>query len=453
MDLFTDDLKFNKIIFRDKFYFPDQINHEIQQLVNYIKSNTISDTPFIYLFAQNHIKTIIAYFAIIKSGHVCILVEPDIKPIELADLMQDTPPCVHIIIKPEPDLFDYQHEVLFLENKNIVFDDKQLNGVCTIAYTAAEDGFYKGALLTKKNLLSNAQAILDCDLVNTETISCALVPFNHMYALQTGILAPLLAGSSLLIENIKNIHQFRKIISSLQNHCVTNIYSIPMMFHLMTRIPDIKQKLMKVHSIVSGGCTLSPKIFNLFLERTGKELRNGYGLTEASPICSWHRPQDKIKIDSIGRAFSCCQIKILNSNNEELPIGQTGEICIKGDNVMKGYYNHKQLTDIIINNGWLHTGDLGSMDHEGYVYFKNLKKNMLNSSGKNVYPKEVERLLKMNENVLSALIYGEADDLQHHIIKGKITLKINGAESVEIFKRWCIDNISQYKIPHIIECK
>lgn len=450
MSFFNSNLEFNKIIFRDKFYYPPQINSSIDNLSSNLKTNKESNTPFVYLFAHNHIKTVIAYFAIIKSGKICVIVDPEIKHIELGEMMQDTPPYATIKFDKNGEEFDFKNDIVFTDN-NIDVDSKQLDDVCTMKYTAAEDGYAKAVMLTKKNILSNAQAILDCDRVDKNKISCALVPFHNLYTLQTGIFAPLLAGGSFLIVELTHSLQFRKIMIDISSHEVTNLYSIPMLYYLMYKDPNIKDKIKKIETFVSGGYEFSPKIYDTFLEKAGKQIRNGYGLTEASPICTWHRPEDSIKVDSIGRAFSCCKIKILNDKNEELPIAKNGEICIKGNNVMKGYFNNKKATQDVLINGWLHTGDYGKIDSDGYIYFTGLKKNMLNVAGQKVYPTEVERFILKNENVLSIQIFGEKDILLGHVIKAKIKLRINSNKSQGALKKWCRNNLSSYKNPRYIE--
>ena len=449
MDLFESDLQFSKIIFRNKFYYPSEINAAINEFVGYLNTNSKqSNSPFIYLFAANHIKTVIAYFAIIKSNRICVLVDPEIKKLELGEMKQDTPPYAMIKFEKETDTFDFQKEVVFTGN-NIDIDSKEIEDVCTIAYTNAEDGFAKGAMLTKKNILSNAKAILDCDKIVTGSVCCGLVPFNHLYGLQTGVLAPLLAGESLLISDITNLKEFKKIVHSLGIYKVTNIYSIPIIYHLISKCANIDQHLSTATTIVSGGYKLHSDIFKNFLKKSNKFIRNGYGLTEASPICTWHRPDDPVKIESIGRAFSHCDVKILDDNGIELQTGQTAEICVKGDNVMKGYYNNPITTEKTLKNGWLHTGDLGAKDEDHYFYYTGLKKQMLNSAGNNVYPAEVERLIKQHPNVFSVKVTGKNDDFHGHYVIGTVKLKDNDLKQQAEFKKWCFENISYFKIPRV----
>lgn len=450
MDLFSEPLKFSKIVFQNEKYFPKEINHCIDKLSLYLENNYLSDSPFIYLISYNHIKTIISYFSIIKINRICVLVDPNIKKIEFGEMKVDTPPGAIITINMNFKIFDYNSEITFFNNPVNINKKDTLSDVCTMKYSAAEDGFSKAVMLTKKNLLSNARAILECDTFNANSVSCALVPFNNLYGLQTGILAPLLGGVSILIKNISLMKNYKELLSEILTNKVTNIYSIPLVYYLLAKVPNIDEYVKETTTFVSGGYILSPKIFHSFFKKTGKYIRNGYGLTEASPICTWHKPGDEIKISSMGRPFSNCQIRIYIEKKGYVESGTMGEICVKGPNIMKGYYNCTSFTKKTIRNGWLHTGDLGKIDKEGYIYFAGLKKNMLNVGGKNIYPAEVERLIKLHKNVKDVKIYGEYSEIYSHRVKAEIKLKKNSPEHQEKFAQWCKDNISGNKIPKFI---
>lgn len=449
MDFFDKRLEFKKIIFRDKFYYPEEINSSIDTLSSYLKNNKKSNSPFVYLFAHNHIKTIIAYFAIIKSNKICVLVDPYKKRLELNEIMEDTPPYAIINYNKTSDEYDYENEIKFTDN-NIDIDNDQLNDVCTMVYTNAEDGYAKAVMLTKKNIISNAEAHATTNDSDPNSVICALLPFHHMFGLTIGVIAPLISNSSILIEDPSNLIYIRSISDNFSKYKLTHLYTIPLIYYLLEKIPGIKEKLNNIKYLTSGGYKLPLSIFVNFKQKFNLEIHEGYGLTEASPVCTWHHTGKKIKPDSVGQPFSCCDVKIMNDDNQELPIGSIGEICIKGDNVMKGYYNNKEVTKKVLKDSWLHTGDLGKMDSDIYVYFIGLKKSMMNVGGKNIYPNEVKRLIKLNDNVKNIEIFKEESEIQGNAFSAKIKLKSNNSETQEIFKEWCNENISKHKIPHSI---
>jgi long-chain acyl-CoA synthetase len=442
MDFFENDLQFSKIIFRDRFYYPPEINASIHDLTSYFRASIVSNTPFIYLFAPNHIKTIIAYFAIVKSGHVCVLVEPDIGRLELAEMEQDTPPCALVHIDRTTDAFDYKKEIVLTHDNPQEFDWDELSDVATIVYTNAEDGYAKGAMLTRKNLLANAEGGKISDCITERNVFCALLPFHHMFGLQTGILTPLFSGSSFVIEDISTINNISSFADSIKRYKVTNIYSVPVVYHLLTKVSKIKDAFEHIDKICSGACALPRIVFDAFLKKTGKEIAEGYGLTEASPVCTWHRNNEQIKIGSVGRAYPFCKIAIFDVNDNECPAEQVGDVCIKGANIMKGYYNNGDSTKLIFNNGWLRSGDIGYLDKNGYLYLTGLKKNMINTGGKKVYPVQIERLLKKHENVESVEVIAKNHLLLTNRASLSITLACNGKDNLISLKKWYFHNLS-----------
>jgi long-chain acyl-CoA synthetase len=447
MDFFENDLQFTKIIFNDKVFLPVEVNREIHALREHLTHSIISDTPFIYLFAHNHIKTVIAYFAIIKSGHVCVLVEPDIGRLELDEMQQDTPPCALIRINRTEERFDYAAEIVFTDNNPKEFDEKELEEVCTIVYTNAEDGYAKGAMLTEKNLLSNARAGQISDEVTDRNVFCALLPFHHMFGLQTGLLTPLYSSASLVIEDLTELRRINKMARDIQTYGVTNLFSLPGIYYLLAKIKDIKAIVQEVQKICSGGCALPRSVYDHFLKITGKEIAEGYGLTEASPVAAWHRNSDPIKIGSVGRSYPCCEIRIFSPEGNCLHQGETGEIWIKGSNVMKGYYNRQKATGETIRDGWLRTGDLGMMDDGGYLFFKGLKKRMINNGGKKIYPEEVVRLLSLHRNVKEVKVVEYPKFIFTKIIKVQIELIEKGNDRATEYKDWVANQISSCKVP------
>jgi long-chain acyl-CoA synthetase len=447
MSSLIDHLNFGNIYFNDNTYSPETIRTNIDAVAENLTKRFISNSPFVYLFAPNHIKAVYGLFGILKAGRICVLVDPAIGRLELEEMIKDAAPGA--IIKPDnkTDTFDFFKEI---EVKHYQLSPTRIQGMEDVAimlYTAADDGFAKGVMLTHENLLANARALVESNNVNNESVTCSLIAFHHLFSLQTGVITPSIASGNLVIADFSKVSSIRKISENLDHVGVTHFYAVPLMFHLFKKANFFKRKKPSDISIVSGGCKLPEDLFNSYLKDYGLSIHEGYGLTEASPICAWHRPLDKIKIASVGRSFPCCDIKSLDENNHEVSIGNVGEICVKGGNVMKGYFNNESATRKVLIEGWLHTGDLGTIDHEGYVNLTGLKKRMLNVGGNKVFPAELERYLRRHDNVVGIEIYGEPDELLGNVVKALVRLRSRSHESEENFKEWCSKNITKYKIP------
>ncbi len=423
-----------------------------EKLADSLKQTVPDKSPFIYLIATNSIKTVIAYFGILRAGFSCVLIDPATKPLELRDRFQDTPPVAIIRCNNNTELFDYSDEIdLCPTDASSKTMPEPLGSSYTLVYTAAEFGVAKGAMLSENNLLSNAKALAGIDEADCQSVVCSLLPLSHLFALMTGVISPLVSGASIMLEDVTKLTRIESISDGLEHWKVTHLYSTPMIYYLLGKVPEIKKKLRSVKYATSGGYKLPASVFESCRNKLGVEIQEGYGLSEASPICSWHRPSDKIKIDSVGRVFPDCEVRAIDEYGIEVPIGSTGEIAVRGPNVMQGYYNDVHTTKRTIVDGWLHTGDLGTMDKEGYVYLTGLKKRMLNVGGRNVYPAEVERFLMMHDNIEHVEVYGDFSELRGHVVKARAILKKHNDEAEDSLRQWCLDNLSHYKVPKFWE--
>jgi long-chain acyl-CoA synthetase len=242
------------------------------------------------------------------------------------------------------------------------------------------------------------------------------------------------------------------LFSAIQKEKITYICAVPrlylgMMFHEGAANYDVSS----LDVCVTGGAPMPAEIIPAFEKQFGVKIVEGYGLTEASPACSFNmfdRPQ---KPGSIGRAIPGTKIKIVDEKGSEVPRGEIGELIVKGDNVMQGYYKDKAATAAVIKDGWLYTGDLGKMDNDDYVFLTGLKKRMIITSGFNVYPKEVEDVLYMNPAVQAVRVVGKKDLMRGEIVKAEI-VKNDGSliDEKEILK-YCRIYLSPYKVPREVE--
>ena len=451
MPLLTDHLNLGTIYFRDKTYPPEVIQQNIDAVAECLNNRTVSNSPFVYLFAPNHIKMVYALFGIIKSGKICVLVDPAIGKLELAEMMADTVPGVLIRIDKSADAFDFEKEFEFRDCR---LGEKRLEGlddVCLIIYTAAMDGYAKGAMLTTTSLLTNAKMIIDAIGVTKDSVSNSPVALHHLFALQSSVIAPLLVGGSVLITSIIAPGQIRALVNDLEKLQVTHFHGIPLVYYLLAKIPDLKTKVKSVRVFISGGYKLSRKVYDHFYTKSGKEILEGYGLTETSLAITCHLPGDDVRIESVGKVLPGGKIRIMNSENSEVLRGEKGEICFKGAGMIKGYFNNNAYTRSTITDGWFHTGDEGYMDPDGYLYLTGMKKNMLNIGGNKVFPAEVERLMKMHENVLAVKVSGKTELNQISVLGAKVKLRRNSHEAQKKLVEWCRKNMTKYKVPGDVE--
>jgi long-chain acyl-CoA synthetase len=450
MTALTDSIRFNLIIFRDRVFTKEYMVRAIDACARYLDKNIRSNSPVVYLVAPNHIKTIIGFLAIIKTGRTALLVDPKVGKIEYEEMLADTTPSAILRIDRQTIEFDYDKEVELTGSSMDPSLVAQLDDVAVMLYTAAEDGYAKAAMLTHRNLLSNAQVICEDNHVDASSTSCALLPFHHIFGFQYGVITPLIGYGSLLVIDNGNAQRIDLIAEEISRHKTTQIYSIPLMYYLLSKSPAIRDISKQVHSLICGGYQLAGFLKSRFEQKCGIPLLEGYGLTETSAGCLWQQWGEKYANGSVGRAVRNCRVKIFDEANNEVHLNEKGEICVQGDNITKGYFNRPEATCKTIINGWLHTGDYGKQNENGDVFFLGCKKSMYNVGGNKVYPEEVIKILKMNPNVETVEFRSEYDELTGDRIRAWIKLSDTSQKAIAGFKEWCFRGLTPHKVPQFV---
>lgn len=437
-------LNFQYLYFRGDKYYQPVIENAIDHLARHLQKNFRSLSPFILLSAHNHIKIVIAYYAILKAGKIAVILDPQLKKLEYDETFSELCPAAVINIDGDTIKFNYNSEILFYKNNGLLEIKSDLRDVCTLAYTNAEDGYSKAAMLTETNLLAEAKGIKESSGYDDSSVSCALFSYSHMSGMSHGVLTPTLTnGKGLIIE--VNILKMEETISEIKDTRVTHLYTVPPIYYILSRMPNPAESFQHIQKFYSGAIQLNSFIFDNFYNKTGRKIYEGYGLTEASPTIAI--TYDNPVFGSFGKALPGCEIKIADEGGTECLPGEIGEISVKGDMVFKGYFNHPEATKAVLRDEWLFTGDLGKKDKDGNIYFCGLKKNMINIAGNKLYPKKLVRLFQMHNNVVSAEIGCETSLLQGYTPTSRIRLRKNAKNHQEEFKQWCYANINNSLLP------
>jgi long-chain acyl-CoA synthetase len=242
------------------------------------------------------------------------------------------------------------------------------------------------------------------------------------------------------------------VMAAIDREKVTYIAAVPRVFlgMLLLNKTDAAD-LSSLKLCITGGAPMPPEFIPQFEERFGVKIMEGYGLTEASPVCSFSRVNMPQKPGSIGIAVPGAEVKVVDDNDQELPQGEVGELVVKGYNVMKGYYGDPEATAEVIRAGWLHTGDLAKIDEGGYIFITGRKKRMILTSGFNVYPRDVEKILEMHPAVKASKVVSKEDLMRGEVVKALIIKKENVEADEKDIMRHCRVYLSSYKVPRELE--
>jgi long-chain acyl-CoA synthetase len=299
-------------------------------------------------------------------------------------------------------------------------------------------------MLTHFNLVANSwQTKLALETVTEDIFMCVL-PMFHVFACTAAVLMPLFIGGTVVI--VENFVP-KTVIGSLLANSITVFFGVPAMYMLFIEAGKNNIFFPKLRLAISGGAALPVDVYHKAKEIANLPIIEGYGLTEASPSTAFNPPSGVHKPGSIGLALPEVGAIIGGENDKELPIGEVGELLLRGPNIMKGYYKKEEETAETLKNGWLHTGDLAKMDEDRYIQIVDRKKDMIIVAGLNVYPREVEEALYLHPKIRDAAVIGEKDKLRGESVVAYIVLK-EGESALEIeILRWLKERLAGYKIP------
>jgi fatty-acyl-CoA synthase len=373
-----------------------------------------------YLLRQSDSGTLILIESFKDSNYVEITNQlcPELKDTEPGELNNRTLPFLKNVIyvgdKRHPGMFPWEELYTMAERvSDSEFEERQkslaIHDVINMQYTSGTTGFPKGVMLTHYNIVNNGKCIGDCMNFSTDDKLCIPVPFFHCFGLVLGIMACVTHGTTMVP---LDYYQPLKVMEAIQNEGCTAVHGVPTMFIAMLEHPEFsKFTFNKLRTGIMAGSPCPVKVMQQVVELMGAgEITIAYGQTEASPVCTQTRVDDSIelRVATVGRALPHVECKVVNpETNQEVPPGITGEFVARGYNVMRGYYKMPEATaQAIDSEGWLHTGDLATMDESGYFKITGRIKDMIIRGGENIYPKEIEEFLYTLPTVKDVQVVG-----------------------------------------------
>ena len=496
--------EYDFVYFNGKWHTNIEMNRNTNRLGNALKKLGVKKGDRVGVQTLNCTELIQTFFATFKIGATLVPVNPSLKVSDLAYIYSDAGFSV-LVTQPEYtdtvkaarwDVKGLQHvivtgaearegclsydELIGRESDQLAIVETDNDDTAVMIYTAGTTGNPKGVMLSHYNWYTHVTGYYDVVLldawglsvrgpireqdggqvkkeqvgeifgVSRERVSLITLPLFHGY----GVFAlnlEFLTGGKLVVINRWDPEEAMKCI---EKYKVTDFRGVPTMYIQILNHPSItKYDLSSLKTCICGAAPMPLEVARQWREKFGINIWEGYGLSEATTVnCGNIAGRRPPKYGSIGKCYQKCNtMKIFDDNDQELPTGQTGEIVIKGPGVMKGYWNKPQETAAAIRNGWLHTGDVGHMDEDGYIYITDRKKDLIIRGGENIYPKEIENILYMHPEVLEAGVIGVPDPVYGEAVKAFVALKTPGAISEEELLAFCKEQLPAYKRPKSIQ--
>ena len=336
------------------------------------------------------------------------------------------------------------------KNPNIKVDFESL---ASLQYTGGTTGLSKGVMLTHKNLASNVQQIMAWfpDFTRGDMTGLGVLPFFHSFGLTCVMnFIVWMAGADVLIPRPEPV----AILEAIQKHKVTFYPAVPTIYVGLLNHPDIdKYDISSIKGCFSGAAPLPVEVIKDFEKKTGSQICEGYGLSETSPVVTINPWGGKTKAGSIGLPIADTEIKIvdLDEGTREMPIGEPGELIVRGPQVMIGYYKMADETAKTLRDGWLFTGDIGKYDEDGYLSIVDRKKDMIIAGGYNIYPRDIDEVLFEHPKILEACAIGVPDQYRGETVKAFVVLKPGEQMTSQEVIDYCKEKLAKYKVPTQIE--
>ncbi len=439
-----------------------ELYRKSQKLASYLKEPT-KDNEKILLISQNTVFFLIAYLGIIKSGRICVPLNPDIEASNLEYIVKQCKSEVIFVQNKLINKHDFSRFIVVsdieaaIEN-HVVKDRKSTDfgeeQCAEIIFTSGSTGEPKGVMISHKNLIANTNSIIEYLNLTQEDIMEVVLPFYYCYGLSL-LHTHLRVGGSIVLNNMFIF--LGSVLNDLQKYKCTGFAGVPSHFQFLLRKSDSFKKTYFPHLkyvTQAGG-----KLHNVFI----KEFISShptiafyvmYGQTEATARLSY-LPLEFLesKLGSIGKGIPGVELKVVNKSGDIIRPGEIGEIIAKGDNIMLGYLNDPESTNETIKNGWLQTGDLGTLDDDKFIFLKARSKEIIKVGGKRVSPKEIEEVITSVPEIIDCTVFAIDDDIQGEAIKVKIVIdKLNNSRiTPKYIKNHCSKFLSTFKIPQYIE--
>jgi len=495
--------EYETLYFEGRWYTNVEINHNANLLGNALKGLGINKGDRVVLQMPNSPEVIFAFPAIYKIGAAVVPLNPLLRPDQAAYIYKDsgakaiitssdfvdrvmvaqkqTPSLQYIILTDRDDVPGtiYYDNIMSNNLDELVIEQTDNNDIAALMYTAGTTGPPKGVLHTHFSLYINALSFYEyilvhrsvtlqlniCALnpktlqfngftqrvsgVNREMVSLGVLPLSHSFGIAFSNTGNFVGGKTILLRwwNVE------EALQAIQGFHVTQMAAVPTMYIQMLEFPELdKYDLSSLEDCQCGGAPLPVEVALKWKEKVGVDIREGWGLTESGATTTGQPGDLPPKYGSIGKSLlKCNTIKIFDEKGRELPVGQQGEIVVRGPTLMKGYWNLPEETAKTIKNGWLYTGDIGYIDEDGYLYITGRKKDIIIRGGENVSPVEVEEVILQHPAVAEAGVIGVPDRVYGEEIKAFVVMKPGKHVNEEEIIAFCKDCLPTFKLPKSVQ--
>jgi long-chain acyl-CoA synthetase len=442
-----------------------QLHKSSLSIANYLQYE-VGQKRNIFLLSANNLFFLKIYFAILKSGNVCIPLDPNIEKDNFSFISGLTDPALIFLTKDIEKRLGLNSEKCVtpdnldkLEHNEFPFSDENgfdKENCAEIIFTSGSTGIPKGVMISHKNLIANTESIITYLKLTQDDRILVFLPFYYCYGLSL-LHTHLRVGGSIVFNN--SFIFLGTVINNLLEYKCTGFAGVPSHFQILLRKSDSfrNTKFPDLKYVTQAGGKLAPIFIDEFRSSFPEvKFFVMYGQTEATARLSYLPPElYEAKRGSMGKGIPGVELKVVDENGDPIKPGETGEVIAMGDNIMIGYFGDEETTRGTIIDGWLHTGDLGTVDDDGYIFLTARQKEIIKVGGKRVSPKEIEAVILELPEIVDCTVDGVEDELQGEALRATIVYRPEvGKDSIlEKVRQQCADHLALYKVPKIFVLK
>jgi long-chain acyl-CoA synthetase len=458
----------DQIFFNGRWYRNTQGLEDARRFANVLASLGVGIGDRVAVMLPNCLEVFEAYGGVTALGGVVVPVVFLLAPGEIAHILADCrprilvtgplfldkareaiadlkdPPRLVIVGEPVPDDALSWSELMAEAGEGFTTVDRSGDDTAVIMYTGGTTGRPKGVELSHENLRWNAVTVAEAVQIRPESVSLLCLPVAHLFGMIAGVTGQVLGTRGILLDWFTP----DGVLQAIQEHGVQYLPLVPTMMTLLMHQPDAERyDVSSLETVFASAAPVPIELAEGFEKKFNCEVLEAYGQTEAAPAIALMRPGLIKKAGSTGPPLPGAEVRIEDDDHRQLPGGQVGEICARGPGIMKGYHNLPEVTEDTLKHGWLHTGDMGYLDDEGYLFVTDRKKDLIIRGGFNVYPRDVEDLLLEHPGVQEVAVVGKPDERMGEEVMAFVVKAAGQDPGEQDLLDFAAERLAKYKRP------
>lgn len=452
------------LVCEDRTYSYGELLRSINRVSSLLAEFGVISGERVALFGPNSPDWVAAYYGIIRAGGVVLCLNAAYTKYEVEHLLKDSGARLMIASDkladrvPDSASIPGIESVITFESHPVLstmFDDRggspkefvpvntEADDPCVILYTGGTTGTPKGAMLTNRNILFTAQNVCFHEQTRLDDKALCFMPLCHVFGGNHIMNSTLYGCGTLVLHDGFNLD---RILASVDGNGVTRFYSVPTVYIRLLSDPSFKRYFSTVRYCFSAATAMASELVRKWHDAYGLTIHEAYGMTETSSLVTYNHMYQH-RIGSVGTPAGIVEVSIVDSDDRPVPLGESGEICVRGPNVMKGYWGKEKETAETLRNGWLHSGDVGRLDADGYLYIVDRIKDVIITGGYNVYPSEVEEVLYTHPAMEECAVVGIEHVQYGEGVTAFVVVKKGVPVTEDELRAWCKDRLASYKVP------